>query len=185
MATTVVILGSPRKNGNSAAIAQAVAEGAKSKGNTIKTFFLNEYKNLRGCQACYACKKSGRCVQKDDTLPIIDAIRDADSIVIATPTYFGLSTSQYRAVEDRYFSFMGADFVPNIAAGKKVVIIETCGGGLDGAKKNADAIEGVWKNFFKADIVGKIVVGYQKPVPCEAADDAKTLAEAKELGKKL
>lgn len=183
MATTVMILGSPRKNGNSAAIANAMAEGAKANGNTIKTFFLNEYKNLRGCQSCYGCKKAGHCVQKDDTTPVIDAIRDADSIIIAVPTYFGFSSAQYRCVEDRYFSFMGLDFAPNIKAEKKVAIIETCGGGIDGAKANANAIEGVWKNFFKAEVVGKIVVGYG---PADsAANDAKTLAEAKEIGKKL
>ena len=58
MTSTVVILGSPRK-GNSEAIAEAIANEAKAKGNEIKTFKLNQLK-ARGCQSCYGCKKAGK-----------------------------------------------------------------------------------------------------------------------------
>lgn len=183
MTTTVMILGSPNKNGNSATIANAVAEGAKSKGNEIKTFFLNELKNAKGCQSCYGCKKNVGCVQKDDLAPILKAIREADSLIIATPLYFGFSSAQYRLLEDRFFSFIDASFVPNIKAGKKIAVVQTCGSGLDEAKKNAEAIETVWKAYFKADVVGKIVKGYGPGIGAD--QDANALAEAKELGKKL
>lgn len=182
MATTVVILGSPR-NGNSDAIANAMAAEAKAKGNTVKTFKLNDLKNAKGCQSCYGCKAKGRCVVKDDIGDVLDAIRDADSLVLATPTYFGYSTAQYRMLEDRFFSFIDGKFVPNIPAGKKVAVIETCGGGLDGAKANADRIVGQWEGMFKAKIVGVIVKGYGPDK--SAADDKEVIAEAKEIGKKL
>ena len=183
MASTVVIIGSPRK-GNSEAIALAIAKGAKSKGNSIQEFYLNRLKNGKGCQSCYGCKKAGRCVVKDDNLTILDAIRDADSIILSTPTYFGQSSGQFRLLEDRFFGFLNGDFSPNIAAGKKVAIVETCGGGLDGAKKNADALEAEWKNFFKADVVGKIVVGNMM-APDAATKDKALMKEADDLGKKL
>ncbi|MGD9505996.1 MAG: flavodoxin family protein [Syntrophobacteraceae bacterium] len=51
----ICLLGSPRKNGNSAAIAERFCETAKKSGAEVQTFALNEL-NFRGCQACMACK---------------------------------------------------------------------------------------------------------------------------------
>ncbi len=183
MATTVVILGSPR-NGNSDAIAKAIAAEAKAKGNTIKEYKLNQLKNAKGCQSCYGCKKAGKCVVKDDISIILDDLREADSIILATPLYFNYSTAQYRMLEDRFFGFLGGDFSANIAPGKKVAVVQTCGSGLEGAQKNADAIAGVWKNFFKAEIVGTIVAGNMM-APNAAAENADIMAQAKAIGQKL
>ena len=87
-------------------------------------------------------------------------------------------------VEDRFFSFLGGDFVPNIAAGKKAAIVVTCGSGLDGAKKTAAAIEGVLGGFLKMDVVGKMVTGGMM-APNAAESDAAVMAEAKAIGQKL
>lgn len=183
MATTVVILGSPRK-GNSEAIALAVAAEAKAKGNTIKEYKLNMLKNAKGCQSCYGCKKAGKCVVKDDITEILDDIRAADSIILATPLYFGFSSGQFRLLEDRFFSFVNGDFTPNIEAGKKVAIVQTCGSGLEDAQRNADALEREWKMFFKAEVVGKIVAGNMN-APNAAAENADIMAQAKAIGQKL
>jgi len=107
--STVVIIGSPRK-GNSETIALAMAEGAKENGNAIKTYYLNKMKNVKGCQSCYGCKKTGKCVVKDDQSEILEALRDADSIILSTPTYFGQPSAQYRMLEDRFFGFLNGDF---------------------------------------------------------------------------
>lgn len=183
MATTVVILGSPRRS-NSEAIAMAIANKAKAKGNTIIEHRLNQLKNVKGCQSCYGCKKTGRCVVKDDMIPVLEDVRNADSIILATPIYFGHSTAQYRMFEDRCFSFLGGDFRSYIDAGKKVVIVQTCGSGITGAEKNADEVENVWKNFFKADVIGRMVVGNMSATTA-AADSPEIMAEAGEIGRKL
>ena len=183
MTSTVVIIASPRE-GNSKTIALAMAEGAKENGNTIKTYHLNKLKNVKGCQSCYGCKKVGKCVVKDDQTEILQALRDADSIVLSTPNYFGQPTGQYRMLEDRFFGFLNGDFSSNIAPGKKVAIAVTCGSGYDDAKNIAKSIEKVWVNFFKGICVGKIVMNDGMP-PDAAAKDLSLIAEAKAIGKKL
>ena len=183
MASTVVILGSPRK-GNSEAIAMAIANEAKAKGNTIKEYRINQLKNAKGCQSCYGCKKAGKCVVKDDVSEILDDIRAADSIIFATPIYFGQPSAQFRIVQDRFFGFLGGDFKPNLAAGKKAAIVVTCGSGIDGANKTADEIEGMAKNFFGMEIAGKIVKGGMM-APNAAESDPAIMEEAKAIGKKL
>ena len=81
----VCLLGSPRPKGNSAAMASKFCETAQSLGAEVTTFALNKLK-YRGCQACMTCKtKLDKCVLKDDLAEVLDAIRNAEVLVLATP----------------------------------------------------------------------------------------------------
>jgi multimeric flavodoxin WrbA len=126
----VCLKGSPRPKGNSAAIAQRFCETALSKGAVIDTYVLNQL-SYRGCQACMTCKtKLDRCVLKDDLTEVLDAIRDADILVLATPVYYGEVSSQLKAFIDRTFSFLKPDYTTNpqpsrLPGPKKLVFIQT------------------------------------------------------------
>jgi multimeric flavodoxin WrbA len=128
----VCLLGSPRKNGNSAVIAKRFSDTAAKLGAQVATFALNEL-NYRGCQACMACKtKLDRCALSDDLTEVLDAIRDADAVVLASPVYFWEVTGQVKAFIDRTFSYLTPDFMTGpvksrLAPGKKLVFILTQG----------------------------------------------------------
>ena len=84
----VCLLGSPRPKGNSTAMAGKFCETALGLGAEVTTFALNKLK-YRGCQACMTCKtKLEKCVLKDDLAEVLDAIRNAEVLVLATPIYF-------------------------------------------------------------------------------------------------
>lgn len=51
----VCLLGSPRKKGNTVAIANCFCTVAEKLGAEVKTYVLNEL-NCRGCRGCMACK---------------------------------------------------------------------------------------------------------------------------------
>ena len=107
----VTILGSPRKKGNSNTIAMAFNETAHSLGAEVQTFFLNKM-NYKGCQGCGACKlKAERCVVKDDLSQVLDAIYEADIVVVASPVYFYDVSGQLKNFVDRTFSFFHPDFM--------------------------------------------------------------------------
>ena len=81
------LLGSPREKGNSATIANRFCTTAERLGAEVRTFVLNKLQ-FRGCQGCMACKtKLDRCVLEDDLAEVLDSIRDADVLVLATPVY--------------------------------------------------------------------------------------------------
>lgn len=130
MKKIITLLGSPRANGNSAAIAGRFTETAKQYGAETKTYSLNKL-NFRGCQACMMCKdKLDRCALKDDLEPVLDGIRDADVLVLATPVYFGDVTAQMKMFIDRTYSYYVPDFlnkpVPGrLNPGKQLVFIQT------------------------------------------------------------
>ena len=52
----LVLLGSPRKKGNSAILADKIADGAKSAGARVETLFIHGMK-ISPCKSCYACQK--------------------------------------------------------------------------------------------------------------------------------
>lgn len=184
MSTTLVILGSPRKGANSETIAMAMAEESKKKGNTIKTYRLNDLKNARGCQGCNACKTKGFCITKDDHAQILDNVRDADSVIIASPTYYGEVSGQLRLFMDRLYCFLDGSMKSTMPKGKKVAIAVTCMSGLEGAKGVADWIEKVWAKYYGQEVVGKIVRGASS-APGDAAGDAEVMKQAQAIGAKL
>lgn len=128
----VAILGSPRKSGNSTTIATRLLETAKNLGAETQTFMLNQLM-YRGCQACYACKtKSDKCILVDDLTPVLEAVREAEVVVLATPTYYGDITGQLKLFIDRTFSYLTPEFRTSsnksrLPAGKTLVFIQTQG----------------------------------------------------------
>ncbi len=176
----VAIISSPEKGGNTDVVVNRIAESAKANGKDIQTFYLNPMANRKGCQACGACKAKGRCIQKDDLTPVLDAIREADGIILSTPVYFGEACGQYRLLEDRFFSFLDPSFKLNMPEGKKVAVVVAAGSA--GADKLADKIEGVMTGFFKCQCVGKLafITGNDKGF---AAGNAELLAKADAIGK--
>jgi multimeric flavodoxin WrbA len=124
----VSLLGSPREKANSSIIAERFCAEAKKSGAEIKTFRLNDLQ-YRGCQGCMACKtKLDRCALKDDLTEVLEAVRETDILVLASPVYFWDVSAQMKTFLDRTFSFLVPDFMTNpqksrLESGKKLAFI--------------------------------------------------------------
>ena len=132
MKKIICLLGGPRPKGNSAAIAKRFSETAEKLGAEITTFALNKLK-YSGCQACMTCKtKLEKCVLKDDLAEVLESVREADVLVMVSPTYYGEVTSQLKSFIDRTFSYLVSDYTTNpnpsrLSPGKELVFIQTQG----------------------------------------------------------
>ena len=90
MAKKILVLnGSPRPSGNTAALIEAFTEGAQSAGHTVVRFDLCRMK-IGGCLGCCRGGKDPEapCVQKDDMLKIYPEYRSADIVIFASPMYY-------------------------------------------------------------------------------------------------
>ncbi|MGL5514492.1 MAG: flavodoxin family protein [Sporomusa sp.] len=96
----LVLSASPRKGGNSDTLCDQFSKGAKQSGHNTEKIYIHQQKN-GWCMACYACKKSGICVQKDDMSDILDKMVKADVLVLATPVYFYTMNAQWKTLIDR------------------------------------------------------------------------------------
>ena len=71
----VILNGSPRKAGNTAALTAEFTKGAKEAGNTVTEFFLDGM-DIHGCKGCFGGHSSRECpcVQRDDMDKIYPAV---------------------------------------------------------------------------------------------------------------
>lgn len=101
----VILNGSPRKNGNTAALVKSFAEGAKSVGHTVTEFFLDGM-DIHGCKGCFGghSSKDCPCVQRDDMTKIYPAVKECDVVVFASPLYYWNMSGQLRTAVDRLFA---------------------------------------------------------------------------------
>ncbi len=99
-----VLNGSP-KIGNTAAMVNAFAEGAKEAGHEVEILHVGKMK-INGCLACEYChgKGEGKCVQKDDMEKVMPAYKEADMIVFASPIYYFDMTAQISAAIQRVYA---------------------------------------------------------------------------------
>jgi len=81
---TVILFGSPRKDGNTIQIVNALVDALRRKNHNVRMLYLNDL-NIRPCQGCYACLPKGICKINDDMKDIRKYMMESDLIVYATP----------------------------------------------------------------------------------------------------
>ncbi|MBI4642180.1 MAG: flavodoxin family protein [Deltaproteobacteria bacterium] len=117
------VLGSPRSQGNSSTLAHKFLETARELGAEVRVYPLN-LMNFQGCQGCGACKANiETCIQEDDLAPVLEAVKAADVLVMASPVYFGDLSGQLKCFFDRTYSYFNPDFSSRLPGGKKAVIV--------------------------------------------------------------
>jgi multimeric flavodoxin WrbA len=102
----LVVLGSPKKDGNTAALVEWFAQGARSKGAQVEVINAAALKHkAAGCTSCRVCQKIKKyeCVIDDEVSPVLSKMVKADVIVMATPLYFFSASAQLKVVFDRMF----------------------------------------------------------------------------------
>lgn len=100
---TIAFNGSPRKGGNTEFLLKTALKELETQG--IDTEYIRiGGQALRGCTACGWCRESGegRCVIDEDPLnDYIRKMREADAILLGSPTYFSDVTTEMKALIDR------------------------------------------------------------------------------------
>ena len=129
----LILMGSPRLEGNTAELCKPVMEELKAQGNQIRYVTLAD-KTINPCRGCYACQEVGGtygCCQADE-MPV-DDILWADLMVLATPIYAWYCAAPMKNVLDRHYGFnkFYGSAEGSLWAGKKVAILATHG--YDGA----------------------------------------------------
>ena len=101
----LVLNGSPRPNGNTAAMVGAFAEGARESGHEVTVVPVCQ-KKIGGGLACEYChtKGEGKCVQQDDMQEIYPVLEEAEMIVLASPIYYHSFTGQLQCAINRIYA---------------------------------------------------------------------------------
>ena len=108
----LAISSSPRKGGNSDVLCDEFLKGATQNGHTTRKIRLAE-KKIAPCMVCYGCAENHACVRKNDMAEVLDAMKAADVIVLASPVFYSVCAqmktmidrclADYQAIRDKTF----------------------------------------------------------------------------------
>lgn len=155
-----VLFGSPRREGNTAALLCPFMEELSALGVEVDRIGLYDrtIKPCLGCMTCQDCLDELGCVQEDDFADVFRAMEGSDLLVFATPIYAWYCTAPMKALADRAIyagnKNYGRTRGPAMLAGKAVATLVTCG---YPAEKGADLwIEGLkrWCKHGKMNYLG-------------------------------
>lgn len=94
---------SPRSEGNTIILLREALAGAGQEGAETELYSVGE-KDIKPCQGCASCQKTGECRIKDDMQELYGKLVEADGIIFGTPVYFYNMTGQAKSVIDRTFA---------------------------------------------------------------------------------
>lgn len=98
---TLILNGSPRKNGNTQALLKLFTEQLTGEHKIIDAYFAN----ISPCTDCRSCQKSGKCRIRDDMEEVYSYGLDCDNILIASPVYFSELTPPLLGLLSRFQAF--------------------------------------------------------------------------------
>jgi putative NADPH-quinone reductase len=113
MAGTVIgILGSPLPEGNTAILLEQALKGAADAGCSTGTIVVNNL-DFQPCMEMMFCRDHETCIMDDDMQQVYGKIRDADSIIVATPVMTMGIPGRLKSFMDRCQIFFSAKYLRN------------------------------------------------------------------------
>ena len=98
----LMLNGSPRKDSNSQAALNEMARIFEAEGIQVECLAVGK-EVVRGCMACGACAKRGKCVFDDIVNEVAAKFEQADGLVVASPVYYASANGTLVSLLDRLF----------------------------------------------------------------------------------
>ena len=154
MSNVLVITTSLRGKSNSEILTECLIAGAKEAGHEVEHISLKG-KEIKFCIGCLACQKTQQCVLKDDVIEIAEKVKNADTLVFATPIYYYEMSGQMKTLLDRLNPLYPSDY-----KFRKVYMLSTAT--EDETYVPEKAVSGLqgWVDCFeKAELAGTLFCG--------------------------
>ena len=173
----LLINGSPRANGNTALALREMISVFEQEGVEVEYLQIGN-KAIRGCMACGACIKTGRCIAEDavnEAAPLFEA---CDGVVLASPVHYAAPAATLTAFLDRLFYSTHFDKRMKVGASVAVARRGGCSSTFDQLNKYFTitgmpiASSQYWNSLHGA-------------MPGEAAEDAEGLQTLRTLAKNM
>ena len=185
----VTVMGSPRKDGNTAKVLAWAAEELAEQGHEVDHIDIMDCR-IAYCDGCFRCQNVAEglgCVQEDDVNVIFQRMIEADGTILASPLYCWGFSAPLKALLDRGVCLVkrpGSEDEVYLLEGKRAGLLVTAGGPDEG---NADLITETFKRYteyLRCDPKGRLVVPYCRQgaelgpnVQVQARDFAHDMAE--------
>jgi len=136
-----IFTGSPRTNGNTATMAQFLANELTKLDVENSLFNLYEH-NIEPCLDCRVCKADAmKCVQKDGMTLLYEKLEWADVIIFGTPIYWFGPSAQTKLMIDRFRPY----FANKKLYGKKAALLLPAGSGIGDCEMTIEQFKRIFK----------------------------------------
>ncbi len=98
----LILNGSPRVGGNTTTALSEMEKVFLEEGIEVECVQVGNLA-VRGCIACYSCKKNGKCTFDDIVNELAPKFQECDGLVVGSPVYYASANSTLVAVLDRLF----------------------------------------------------------------------------------
>ncbi len=137
---TLIINGSPRKRGETAALIEILIQRLPDTVRVLNAFEVQ----VKPCVDCRYCRTHSECTIKDEMQDIYAMIEESDCIVIASPIWFASLPAPLLSMASRLQRCFSARFFRKepMFGGKRGAVILTAGGtgGEESAFKTASIL---------------------------------------------
>jgi len=122
MPKTILISGSPKSDGNTAQLMNDCAKIIQEQGVEAEVISFAGM-SIHSCNACGKCSETGKCDIEDGLNEIIEKIRGAKGLIVASPVYFGTARGDVMSALQRigYISMRSDHFLSGMVGGPVAV----------------------------------------------------------------
>lgn len=173
----LMINGSPREEGNTAAALAEMAGALREEGIEVETVQVGR-EAVRGCVACGGCGTLGKCVYDDMVNELAAKFSEADGLVLGSPVYYASANATLSALLDRLF--MSSKFDKTMKVGAAVAVARR--GGITATFDQLN------KYFFISGMPvasGQYWNGVHGRVPGEAVQDLEGMQQMRTLARNM
>jgi len=165
-----------RKGGNTEILVGEALAGTREVGAEAELLTLAG-KEIKPCDGCYSCEKTGKCHINDDMQPIYEKLLEADGIIIGTPVYFWFMAGQTKVLLDRTIALR----YPSLRLANKV------GGGIAVAARTGlmNAISVLYTYFASSHMISADYVAGLADAKGAVRKDKFAMKGAREMGKQV
>jgi len=173
----LVIHGSPNENGNTGELVDIATETLKANGHSVNRMNAVDM-DISPCIACMECQRtSGElgCIYEDDGTKALNAMIEADAVIITSPLYFAAFTAHIKPLIDRSFALcrkFGTKDHFSFVANKPTLFLST---GAGPYKKNGEILEGSCDDYVRFLKLDKIDFFYASSKPALSEEKKKEL----------
>lgn len=130
----LMLNGSPRRDGNTSIALKEMEKIFTADGIEVECISVGGVA-IRGCSACYACSKTGKCVHNDIVNVIADKFEKSDGLIIASPVYYASANGTLISLLDRLFYSSSFDKTMKVGASVAVARRGGCSSTFDELNK--------------------------------------------------
>ena len=111
----LLINGSPNEKGCTNRALEETAKALQKNGVETEIFWVGKGA-IGGCWGCAACRKIGKCVQRDSVNEFAEKAKEADGFVFGSPVHYASASGAIFAFMDRAFYSGGKNLAYKPAA---------------------------------------------------------------------